>query len=205
LRRADAPPGRLAIPPYPAELIGSFDARGETLTIRPIRPEDAAAHAAFFKRLTPDDVRWRFFAALREQSAEQVARLTQVDYEREIAFVAVRESSGETVGVARLVREMNPALGEFAVVVQPDLKGRGLASHLMQRLIAWGRTRGVTEIVGQVLADNHPMLNFVRRLGFTLRRLPDETDVMEARLELTAQGEGLCPSTPPKAEPLESI
>jgi acetyltransferase len=69
--------------------------------------------------------------------------------------------------------------------VQSDLKGRGLASHLMQRLIAWGRARGVTEIVGQVLADNHPMLNFVRHLGFTLRRLPDEDGLMEAKLELT--------------------
>jgi acetyltransferase len=193
LRGEDAPPGRLAISPYPAELIGAFDAGGETLTIRPIRPEDAAAHAAFFQRWSPEDVRYRFFTVLRELSAEQVARMTQVDYEREIAFIAVRESTGETVGVSRLVREMNSAVGEFAVVVQSDLKGRGLASHLMQRLIAWGRARGITEIVGQVLADNHPMLNFVRHLGFTLRRLPDEDGLMEAKLELTPPPEAEAP------------
>jgi acetyltransferase len=185
LRAAGAAPGRLAIPPYPAELTELYTAGGENFTVRPIRPEDAVAHGAFFARLPPEDVRFRFFSALRELSAEQMSRLTQVDYEREIAFVAVREATGETVGVARLVQEMGTAEGEFAVVVQPDVKGRGLARHLMRRLIDWGRDRGLTEIVGQVLADNAPMVAFVRRLGFTIHRLPDEPGVVEARLALT--------------------
>ncbi len=177
----------LAIAPYPAELIGTFTAGGETLTIRPIRPEDANAHREFFSRLSPQDVRYRFFSAMRELSAEQVMRLTQVDYEREIAFVAVRESTGETVGVSRLVREMGSASGEFAVVVQPDVKGHGLARHLMQRLIDWARDHGMSEVVGQVLADNAPMLAFVRRLGFAVRRMPDEDGVVEATLPLAAE------------------
>jgi acetyltransferase len=187
LRAAGEPPGELAIAPYPVELIGKFEAAGETLTVRPIRPEDAAAHGAFFARLSPEDVRYRFFSAMRDLSPEQMMRLTQVDYDREIAFVAVREATGETVGVSRLVREMNGTAGEFAVVVQPDMKGRGLARHLMQRLIDWGRGQGMSEIVGQVLADNAPMLSFVRHLGFAIHRLPDEDGVVEAALPLAPE------------------
>ena len=88
------------------------------------------------------------------------------------------------MGVSRLVRDPGGTEGEFAVVVQPDMKGRGLARHLMQRLIDWGRSQGISEIVGQVLADNQPMLAFVRRLGFSVRRTPGEEDVVEARLSL---------------------
>jgi len=185
LRAAGDPPGKLAIPPYPAELIGTYAAKGETFTIRPIRPEDAEAHGAFFARLSAEDVRYRFFSAMRELSPEMMARLTQVDYEREIAFVAVRDTTGETVGVARLVGEVGSREGEFAVIVQPDMKGRGLARHLMQRLIGWAQARGMAAIVGQVLADNAPMLAFVRGLGFVVRRMPDEDGVVEARLDLS--------------------
>ena len=189
LRPPGTAPGRLAIPPYPAGLAEHFAARGERFLVRPIRPEDADAHRAFFARLSPEDVRYRFFSALRELSPEQMARLTQIDYEREMAFIAVREApggggGGETVGVARLMHDFDAAEGEFAVVVQPDAKGRGLAGHLMARLEAWGRTAGVRTMVGQVLADNAPMLGFMRSLGFTIRRLPDEEGLMEARKDL---------------------
>ena len=113
-----------------------------------------------------------------------MARLTQVDYDREIAFIAVREATGETVGVSRLVREGIDGDGEFAVLVQPDMKRTRPGQHLMQRLIDWGRAQGMTEISGQVLADNAPMLGFVRHLGFTLHHEPDDATVMEARLTL---------------------
>jgi len=172
---------RLAIPPYPAELVGHFEARGETLLIRPIRPEDAQAHAELFRRLAPEDVRFRFFSTMREISSEQMARLTQVDYTREMAFVAVREATGETVGVSRLIHEPGEVGAEFAVLVEPAMKGKGLASHLMQRLFDWAAEAGIAEIFGLILADNAPMLSFVRRLGFRLRHLPEEPDVLEAR------------------------
>ena len=184
LRPPGAPSPLPAIAPYPAELAGHFTGRRETLLIRPIRPEDAAAHAALFARLPAQDVRFRFFSAVRELSAEQIARLTQVDYDREIAFIAVREATGETVGVARLVQEAADGPAEFAVLVQPDAKGQGLAAHLMRRLIDWARARGIGEIVGLVLADNAPMLGFVRHLGFDLHRAPDDETVVEARLVL---------------------
>ena len=185
--RAPEPGGwvsRLAISPYPAELVERFACGDEVLTIRPIRPEDAAAHAGFFTRLSPEDIRYRFFSAMRELSPEQIARMTQVDYDREMAFVAVREN-GDTVGVSRLVCEPGGESGEFAVIVQADMKGRGLARRLMQRLIDWGRAQGMAEIDGQVLANNAPMLAFVRRLGFEVHRMKGEDDVVEARLALT--------------------
>jgi acetyltransferase len=173
-----------AISAYPAELAQSMLVGSETLLIRPIRPEDAEAHAALFRRLTPEDVRYRFFNMLRELSPEQIVRMTQVDYEREMAFVAVRDATGETVGVCRLVREPNTDRGEFAVVVEPAMKGHGLARRLMGCVMDWGRGRGMTEIIGQVLAENQPMLGFMRRIGATIRRMPDEPDVVEAVIPL---------------------
>ena len=173
-----------AIPPYPAELEEIWTAGGERLLLRPIRPEDAEAHGAFFQRLAPEDIRYRFFSPMRTLAAEQMARMTQVDYQREIAFIAVRESTGETVGVARLVRELDEGSSEFAIIVQPDMKGKGLATRLMHCLIGWARGQGMSEIVGQILADNAPMLAFVRHLGFSLHRLPGEDDVLEARLAI---------------------
>ncbi|HTW70748.1 MAG TPA: GNAT family N-acetyltransferase, partial [Acetobacteraceae bacterium] len=161
LRAPDAPPGTLAIAPYPAELVRPWSNGEETFIVRPIRPEDAEQHGAFFKRLPPLDVRYRFFSSMKELSPEQMARLTQVDYDREMAFIAVREATGETVGVARLVRELDERSGEFAVIVEPAVKGHGLASHLIQRLLDWARHCGLAEVVGQVLSENAPMLAFV--------------------------------------------
>ncbi len=184
LREAGDDGGGLAITPYPVELVEHWiTPDGERLIVRPIRPEDADEHGAFFSRLSPQDIRYRFFSAMRELSPEQMARLTQIDYDREMAFIALRETSGETVGVARLVCE-DERQGEFAVIVQGDMKGKGVASHLMQRLIDWARRRGLSAVVGQVLADNAPMLAFVRRLGFGVKRMPEEPDVVEARLTL---------------------
>ena len=174
----------LAISPYPEELAHDWYSHGQAFRIRPIRPEDAEAHAAMVRRIPAEDLRYRFFSAVRQVAPEQMARLTQIDYDREMAFLAVRVADQASVGVARLVCETVGGAGEFAIVVEPDGKGLGLARHLMDCLIAWARTRGVPEITGQVLADNQPMLGFVRHLGFSLRHLPDESDVVQAVLML---------------------
>jgi acetyltransferase len=184
LRRPGEPPARLAIAPYPEELTEHRVLRGEAITIRPIRPEDAQAHSAFFGRLSPQDIRYRFFSVMRALSPEQTVRLTHLDYDREMAFIAVRDSTGETVGVARLVSESDGRSGEFAVIVQADMKGRGLASLLVRRLIDWGRAQGLQEVEGQILSDNQPMLAFIRHLGFTVRRMVDDPEVMQATLAL---------------------
>ncbi len=174
----------LAISPYPEELAHDWSSHGQDFRIRPIRPEDAAAHAAMVRRIPPEDLRYRFFSAIRQVAPEQMARLTQIDYDREMAFLAVRPADQASVGVARLVCEAVGGAGEFAIVVEPDCKGLGLARHLLDCLIAWARARGVPEITGHILADNQPMLGFVRHLGFGLRHLPDEGDVLQAVLPL---------------------
>ncbi|MDE2581581.1 MAG: GNAT family N-acetyltransferase [Rhodospirillales bacterium] len=169
---------------YPAELAEHWSACGEALEIRPIRPEDAAAHDAFFHRLSPEDIRLRFFAAVRELTPVMMERFTRLDYDRDMAFIAVREATGETVGVARLAREDDPTVAEFAVVVQADEKGHGLGAHLMQRLLGWAWSHGVRKVVGEILAENGPMLDLARYLGFRLHHLPGEPGVIEAVLDL---------------------
>ncbi|MFT8244527.1 GNAT family N-acetyltransferase [Roseomonas sp. BN140053] len=183
------PPGEaalLAIPPYPAELAAPWTARdGRRVLIRPIRPEDAEAHAETFRALDPEDIRRRFFSPLRVLPPAQIARLTQIDYDREMAFIAAEARPGlpdRTVGVSRLVREGDGGQAEFAVLVTPPWKGQGLGRALMRHVLDWGRSVGVRRVTGQVLAENVPMQRFVTALGFTLRRLED--DLLEASLEL---------------------
>ena len=169
---------------YPTELQEHWATDGEALTIRPIRPDDAIAHDAFFHRLSPEDIRFRFFAAVRELTPEQLAKFTRLNYDKDMAFIAVRDTTGETVGVARLARERHRDIGEFAVVVQSDVKGRGLGTHLMRRLLDWARQHGVKEVVGEILAENEPMLDLARHLGFSLHYSADDSTVIEARLRL---------------------
>jgi len=178
----------LAISPYPEELAERWTSQGQAFLIRPIRPEDAASHAALIARLPAEDLRYRFFSALREVAPEQMARLTQIDYDREMAFIAVREADGATVGVSRVVCAWSGAAGEFAILVEPACKGLGLARHLMTRVIDWARSRDIPLITGQILADNQPMLGFIRHLGFTVRASHDDPDTLEAALQLGGPG-----------------
>ena len=149
-------------------------------------PDFANSVRAFFGRLTPEDIRLRFFAAVRELTPAQLARFTRIDYERDMAFVAVRDATDEIVGVARLARNDDTGADEFAVVVQQDVKGKGLGTHMMRRLIDWARQHRITEICGEILAENTNMLLFARNLGFTLRHLPADPEIVEARLVLDA-------------------
>lgn len=170
------------ITPYPSELTTAYEAKGEKFLLRPIRPEDADAHAAMLTHVSPEDMRYRFFSPMKQLPTGQLTRLCDVDYRREMAFIAKHED-GRSFGVSRLVRnDTDGKTGEFAVLIAPAGKGLGLGTALMRILIGWAQTQGVEEINGQILADNAPMLAFIKRLGFTLSRLPDEPDIMEAKL-----------------------
>lgn len=164
------PLARLSILPYPDALERLVETGAGLLTLRPIRPEDAPAHQAFFRALTPEDVHFRMFGSARELSPAQLARFTQIDYAREMAFILTRNAGGdaETLGVARVVADPDNIVGEFAIVVRSDLKGRGLGTLLMNALIAYCEGRGLREIVGVALADNLRMHALARRLGFSL-------------------------------------
>jgi acetyltransferase len=189
MRLTPAPPGgareRLAILPYPRHLERELVWQGQALTLRPIRPDDAAAHQAFFAALSPEDVHARWFGALTALTPADLARLTQIDYAREMAFIATRgtaEGGAETLGVARVVADPDGRSGEFAIVVRSALKGQGLGRLLMDCLLDYCRSAGLAEVVGCTLADNARMAALARACGFTVRR--EEGAQLELHLRL---------------------
>ncbi len=178
---------RLAIRPYPAELEETIHWQGHDLLLRPLKPEDGEAHVAFFNALDPEDVRYRMFIRMRELPPAQLARLTQIDYDREMALIATcpgPDGLAETVAVARVIADPDNIAAEFAIIVRSDLKGAGLGPILMNKLIAYCRARGTQEIVGEALAQNSRVLNMVRKLGFAVHPIPG-SDTMHLRLDLT--------------------
>jgi acetyltransferase len=186
---------RFAIRPYPNELEEQIEWDGGTLLLlRPIKPEDGAAHLAFFHALDPDDVRSRTFVRMRELQVPQLARLTQIDYDREMAFIATRQNADgawETLGVARAIADPDNVAAEFAIIVRSDLKGKKLGRILMEKLIDYCRRRGTRQMVGEALRYNQGLLRLVRGLGFEVTPSP-EPDIVSLRLDLAVQ-----PDTPP--------
>jgi acetyltransferase len=166
---------RFAIRPYPRELEHQVElSDGSSLLIRPIRPEDEPGLCAMVERLTPEDVRFRFFSALKHLPHPLATRLTQIDYDREMAFVAAAPSDiggsvrrGDLLGVSRLAADPDNEKAEFAVTVRSDFKGRGLGWTLMQHLIGYATARGIGMLHGAVLRDNEPMIKLCRDLGFS--------------------------------------
>ena len=170
---AAAPGGaaRFAIRPYPSQLVETVDWQGRALTLRPIRPEDEPQHLAFLAQLDPLDVRMRVFYSRRSIEHSELARLTQIDYDREMAFIATAALPGggeETLGVARAATDPDNITAEFAIVVRSDLKGGGLGALLMHKLIDHQRAHGTQRLVGTVLNENRRMLELARELGFSV-------------------------------------
>lgn len=191
---APAKPGtdRLAIRPYPKELEEVFIMTdGRKSILRPIRPEDEPNHHILVSKLTPEDIRFRFFGLVHELPHTEMARLTQIDYDREMAFIGEidkPEGGKETLGVVRTVTDPDNDAAEFAIVVRSDLKGTGLGKRLLVKMIEYCRSRGTRVIVGQVLKDNPRMLAFVQHLGFLPTRTIDG-DIVEVELELQKEHE----------------
>lgn len=181
------PLARMAILPYPDWLEVQVDSALGPLTLRPVRPEDAPAHQAFFQSLSPEDIHFRMFGMMRELAPNQLARLTQIDYAREMALIATRGQGrgSETLGVARVIADPDNIEGEFAVVVRSDLKGRGLGRILMQGLIDYCRQRGLVRLRGAALGENARMHALARACGFGLQSGPDGT--VEMTLELAPE------------------
>ena len=184
-----APPGdavALAIRPYPQELEQEVAWQGQTILLRPIRPEDAPQHLAFFSALEPDDVRLRFFSAMRQLPPQQLARLTQIDYDRAMAFIATHhgpDGAPQTLGVVRAVADADNHSAEFAIIVRSDLKGTGLGQVLFQKLVDYFRGRGTAELVGDALAENLGVQKLLRRFGGVVLPHP-EAGMVTLRLPL---------------------
>ncbi|MBL6945396.1 MAG: GNAT family N-acetyltransferase [Rhodospirillales bacterium] len=178
---------RLAIRPYPKQLEEDFALVDGRLTLlRPIRPEDEPEHYEFISKLTPEDIRFRFFGTVRELPHSEMARLTQINYEREMAFIASAPKEGggyETLGVVRTNTDPNNERAEFAIVVRSDLHELGLGSKLLDKMIDYCKERKTNWMVGQVLEDNRLMLQLAESKGFSRKRVMNE-GVFEVTLKL---------------------
>ena len=160
---------RFAILPYPSQWVRTLTWNGREITLRPIRPEDEAQHRRFLEQLDPEDIRMRIFQTRRELPRSELARLTQIDYDREMAFIAEgsdAQGAPETLGVARTVSDPDRVEAEFAIIVRSDLKGAGLGKLLFAQLIEHARSRGIGRLVGIILRENTRMLNLARAMGF---------------------------------------
>jgi acetyltransferase len=167
----------LAIRPYPKELEEPFVLRsGREVLLRPIRPEDEATHQEFDNALNKEDRYKRYFGERPRFSHEQMARLTQIDYEREMAFIATAKTATgfETLGVVRAQRDFDNVEAEFAIAIRSDLKNSGLGTRLLEKMVNYCRDRGTQELKGFTMLENSGMANLARKLGFTVQYDRDE-------------------------------
>lgn len=160
---------RLAIRPYPTELIEECETKdGDKVIVRPILPEDEPSHADFIKKVSKEDLYKRFFSDVGEFNHEALANLTQIDYDREMAFVAVsvKNDAEEIIGVSRALINPENTDAEFAILIRSDIKGKGLGKILMSKIIEYCRIKGTTQMSGMTMPTNRGMLTLAQRLGF---------------------------------------
>jgi acetyltransferase len=183
----DGPNPRLAIRPYPNQWERWTETEdGERILIRPIKPADEHLYDNFVARLSPEDIRFRFLAPRKEFSHKFVARFTQIDYARAMAFVALNREETELYGIARLAADPDYTKGEYAIIVRSDLKGTGLGWMLMRNLIRYAEREGLQELTGDVLEQNTRMLEMCRALGFEVSADPEDLSLRKVRLKLPA-------------------
>lgn len=178
---------RFAIRPYPQRLVQQLTLRdGREIILRPVRPEDEPAIREMLQRSSPEDVRLRFFSAMRSFSHEFAARLTQIDYDREMALAAEAEEDGRRVilGAVRIIADPDGETAEYGIMVRSDLKGLGLGHRLMTEIIDYARDRGLKRIFGEVLRENTSMLRMARELGFAREDVPDEPGIIHVTISL---------------------
>lgn len=180
---------RLAISPYPKHLERVFDLPdGRKFMIRPILPEDEPELRDLTRRMPPEDVRMRFFQPIRELTHEMAARLTQLDYEREMAFIVTEPHSlpgkARIWGVVRCNADPNLEKAEYAILVDRAMTGMGIGPMLMRYIIDYARKIGIKEIYGEVLRENESMLKLNRALNFKFQASPDDPGVIHVSLAL---------------------
>lgn len=174
----------LAVRPYPSGWDRDVHADGLAVSLRPIRPTDVALYPDFLRRVTPEDLRLRFLTPMATLSSDALIRLTQLDYDRAIAFVALEKPGGDLAGIVRYTADPDRESAEFGVLVRSDLQGHGLGVTLMEQLIAYAKADGIGRLEGQILSENHRMAELCRQLGFTLTTSPGDGTRLVARLDL---------------------
>jgi acetyltransferase len=182
---AGSGPANFAVRPYPSQWQRHIEVKdGWHVFVRPIRPEDEPLIHEFLRHVTPEDLRLRFFAPMKQFSHEFIARLTQLDYARAMAFVAFDEPSKEMVGAVRIHSDSVYENGEYAILLRSDLKGRGLGWALMQLIIEYARSEGLKMISGEVLQENTIMLEMCRNLSFEIKTNPVDPSLCDVSLKL---------------------
>jgi acetyltransferase len=182
---AGSGPGNLAVRAYPSQWERHLALKGgRRIFVRPMRPEDEPAIHELLRHVTPQDLRLRFFAPMKEFTHQFIARLTQLDYARAMAFIAFEEETRAPVGVVRIHSDSIYESGEYAILLRSDLKGIGLGWALMQLIIEYARSEGLKVISGDVLQENVVMLEMCRQLGFQIKPDPNEPDICDVRMEL---------------------
>jgi acetyltransferase len=178
----------LAILPYPTSQESEWPMRGGDLySIRPIRPDDADMLQAFVRGMSQESRYFRFASAMPELPARMLARYTLIDYDREMALVAVHKErhaaddgtfseNERIIGVSRYITNPDQTTCEFSLAVADDFKGQGLGSRLMLSIIDIARNKGLSEIIGLILANNTNMLRLMGSLGFTISAFPEDPD-----------------------------
>jgi acetyltransferase len=178
-------PANFAVRPYPSQWQRHLEVKdGWRVFVRPIRPEDEPPIHELLRHVTSHDLRLRFFAPMKEFTHEFIARLTQLDYARAMAFVALDEATHEIVGVVRIHSDSIYETGEYAILLRSDLKGRGLGWALMQLIIEYARSEGLKTISGDVLRENAVMLTMCRDLGFEVKADSAEPGICNVKLKL---------------------
>lgn len=163
------PDARLAVRPYPHQLEEQVTLKnGESCLFRPILPEDEPQLQAFIAKVTKEDLYYRYFSEINEFTHEDLANMTQIDYDREMAFVAVRQRGDcdEIIGVTRAISDPDNIDAEFAVLVRSDLKGLGLGRRLLEKLIGYTCEHGLQRLNGITMPNNQGMVALARKLGF---------------------------------------
>jgi acetyltransferase len=160
---------------------------GSPFRIRPIRPEDAELMKDHFNSLSPRSVYLRFFLPMKQLSNAMLVRLTQIDYDREVALIALMgpEDHEAMVGVARVIFEPDGESGEFAVIVADPWHGKGIGASLLKRCLVIARDMGLRRVWGLVLAENTQMVKLGRKLGFAASYIPGSSEV-ELKIDLTS-------------------
>lgn len=178
--------GHLAIQPFPWQWIREQELEdGVRMVLRPVRPEDAEAIQAMIRGMSAESRYFRFMHALSELSPRMVAQFVKLDYDRQMAFVAV-SPEGHIAGVSRYVIATDRQRGEFSILLADEWRGRGLATVLMQILIDHAMDQGLTRLEGDVLRENHPMHALMDRLGFRRESASRPSDVVSYARELDA-------------------
>lgn len=180
---------RLAVRPYPHQLEEWVEIKNtHRCLFRPILPEDEPLLQSFIGKVTKEDLYYRYFSEINEFTHEDLANMTQIDYDREMAFVAVRQYNDltEIIGVSRAFSDPDNTDAEFAVLVRSDLKGLGLGQRLMEKLIAYARQRGLQRLNGITMPRNHGMVALARKLGFVVD-IQLEDGIVSLSLDLTPQ------------------